>query len=35
MDKYWDGIIFLLTGRNFGATNYPLVKISFSRQLIA
>ncbi|KFF24637.1 hypothetical protein IW16_20195 [Chryseobacterium vrystaatense] len=35
IDKAWDGIIFLLTGRNlFDAYDHPLSKILFSGQII-
>lgn len=34
IDKSWDGIIFLLTGKNSSDTSEPLSKIIFSNQLI-
>ncbi len=34
IDKSWDGIIFLLTGRNFWDSDHPLTKVLFSEQLI-
>ncbi|HUC80678.1 MAG TPA: YfbM family protein [Flavisolibacter sp.] len=34
IDKSWDGILFLLTGKNVANTDHPLAKILFSGQLI-
>jgi len=34
IDKAWDGILFLLTGKNVASTEHPLAKVFFSGQLI-
>lgn len=34
IDKAWDGIIYLLTGKTSSDTASPLVRIIFSRQLV-